>query len=102
MNDRELDTAIEDVLFAADKMYGASVPAPPYSTTGDGMLKVLEAMRERGPETGFTPKNPYTVAHGWWCKIQMADRASIIRFADSLPRAVALAALAALGQEAKT
>lgn len=75
------------------RLDGASVPHPPtYSTTGDGMLAVLERMRELGWRSLVTTYGERIEAmfypgEGW--PIYAAS-------ADTLPHAVCLAALEAV------
>lgn len=67
-----------------------------YSSTGDGMLMVLEAMRERG--WSFQLSDGLTET-SLWVALFESDRADHQIYADSLPRAVAEAAKAALEEE---
>lgn len=89
--------------------HGDHSPLPPYaySTTGDGMLIVLEAMRERGwhgmLDYGF-PGDGYWVEAGFTRLVEPAEGRGPFDNApaahhDSLPAAVALAAKAALEAE---
>lgn len=110
MSDRELDALV------AEKVMGISVElihtdAYPreiffcgatslvravdhYSSTGDGMLAVIEKMRERGLsfEAGWCPE--WGADATFW-----GNGARYLADGPSLPRAVSLAALKALGVE---
>ena len=78
---------------------------PRYSTTGDGMLAVVEAMRGRGwsMQANTSPAQTPVV---WFSKVDhtkaLTDAAhyqgQAVADADTLPRAVSLAALRAVGK----
>ncbi len=84
---------------------------PDYSSTGDGMLLVLEAIRERawvvsideasvGPAGARTPENHRRL---WDCTLKPfddEDERYIVEMDESLPRAVALAAKSATEEPA--
>jgi hypothetical protein len=106
LTDRELDAALEKRLFG---WQGRKVPGeggwtfPHYSTTGDGMLKVLEAMRERSRSIRLHWNDVSKLWVAWFSDRPWAPGAAGDLYQDessdaSLPRAVALAALAALEQ----
>lgn len=80
----------------ADPGAGAScgMMPPHYSTTGDGMLMVVEAMRERGFHWSVDTKPPM------WTAFFKGDD-PVYMWGDTLLHAVALAALTALDQEAE-
>ena len=97
LTSRELDVALAERLFgwrryrpgwrARNNKYWEDVPH--YSTTGDGMLLVLEAMGERGH--GFNIYGRAGQAYGcYFDEVEVSGSGN----ADTLPRAVALAALA--------
>ncbi len=71
-------------------------PLPAYSTTGDGMLMVLEAMQERG---WFVTLTDYALPR-WWEVEFLPDPLKpgevVLGKAPVLPTAVSLAAKAAL------
>lgn len=108
MTDRELDALV------AERVMGFHLPkprtaleeeeGPHYSTTGDGMLVVVEEMRKRG-HPGRVSWGPDASYGAWfWERVaHVGEREEDIRVyfdADhSLPRAVCLAALKALGVE---
>ena len=74
---------------------------PPYSATSDGMIKVLEAMRERGwpIEIRWRPYGGVLVMMGDGLAIGDGLAPGAAEWAETLPRAVALAAKAALEAE---
>ena len=105
--DRELDAKLDVVLFGhgllgKDTMRHDRLEYPHYSTTGDGMLLVLEKMRERGFRFTLETRNPVRSDLAWkpWAQFhRYKDGVPMViqsAEADTLPRAVALAALAAL------
>ena len=69
-------------------------PYPPYSSTGDGMLAVLEALKKRGCTNAGVFWIP-RFEGGKWCAV--TEEGGDYTMADSAPRAVCLATLAALG-----
>lgn len=74
------------------------VAPPAYSTTGDGMLLVLEAMKEHSASLNLYPPSNYA-KRATAC---YSDGSGWIPFhADTLPTAVALAAKAVLEAEAR-
>jgi hypothetical protein len=114
MTDRELDAYLAENLFrwtlmVSDRGFGSRVanatgglaglptyPVPSYSSAGDGLLLVLEAMRERG-WNGYTHVVPEDSLYH--AAFQHESTKSIVldwHDCDSLPRAVAEAAYAAL------
>lgn len=62
-----------------------------WSSTGDGMILVLEAMRERGLVVKI-----HAIHAGWAAYFRRDSDPWAVRSADTLPRAVALAAKKAL------
>jgi len=119
LSPRELDAALA-VAFGAEKVIpydtnegyffisfgqdkdggGICEPLHNYSTTGDGMLLVLEAMRERG--YGFEMTDDVSTGQTGWEVQVWKDSSSVLGWllhAETLPRAVALAALAAMKVE---
>ena len=103
MTDRELDAKVAEHLFGlpTEDLY---LPHP-YSSTGDGMLAVVEAMRGRGwsMQANTSPAQTPVV---WFSKVDhtkaLTDAAhyqgQAVADADTLPRAVSLAALRAVGK----
>ena len=69
---------------------------PFYSTTGDGMLAVVEAMRGKGYGGVIYVDRPSAVFIKMPGVTSIADEMLMLVSADSLPRAVCLAALRAL------
>ena len=111
IDDVALDAWLAEHLFGLTDEVKAANPSwrnhiPDYSTTGDGMLLVLEAMRERGHDGSaavnidsyrqavFYPKG--SVVRSLLFGFRSRDWTS----ADTLPLAVALAARAAIEAEA--
>lgn len=75
---------------------------PRYSSTGDGMLLVVEAMRGRGyrVEVDVLPPEANTVEYAVRVKVtKFSSLMAVVDHAPTAPRAVALAALRALGVE---
>jgi len=98
MTDRELDLLIAKHVFGANltPTKNISVSTPAFSTTGDGMLAVIEKMRERGFWVSLTTRriDGYDfLAKVWNFEVEKSEAA------DTAPRAVAIAALRALGVE---
>ncbi len=111
--DTMTDTAALDA-YLAEHLFGITLlpepvtrhAVPEYSTTGDGMLMVLEAMRERGHD------GQLGVTIDSYRQALFSPRGSVLRSllfgfrsrdwttADTLPLAVAQAARAALEAEA--
>ncbi len=86
---------LRDGKITADDVGNVMSERPGLSTTGDGMLLVLEAMRERGWGAVIVMGRQV-----WSIDVQTAKCKTLSRArADTLPRAVALAALAALDKE---
>lgn len=119
MTDRELDALVAEkvmgwTLVKGDRERGSPIAnelgglagmmcgtIPRYSTTGDGMLAVIEAMHKRG--WSCSAEGP-DLFGGCWAEFSQME-GKMMRGpdgdADSLPRAVCLAALQALGWEEK-
>lgn len=115
MNDRELDAFLAEHLFGWEReqdgclvvadgpskgyrFYPGEEIDPAYSSTGDGMLQVLEKMRERGFKGSVVwdrldQRSPTHITADWSVTFDGAAGA----LNDSLPRAVAAAAFTALG-----
>lgn len=99
MTDKELDIAIAKHVFGANltPTKNISVSTPAFSTTGDGMLAVIERMRERGWTPHILIGQKSTIAT---FLIPNAGGASDPAKDEPAPRAVAIAALKALNVEA--
>lgn len=84
-----------DYVYAGGLYYVADGKAhelPDY-LTGDGMLAVIERMRELGWMGDL-----FSVSGGWQCEFWHKGKGTVRERRDTAPEAIALAALAALGK----
>ncbi len=102
MTERQIDALLHKHLFGLPEYLDGWHPWEPehYSTTWEGMGLVVEAMREKGFRywgTDWIERPPDAI----FCRYSSVDLDGGERFshADTLPMAVALAALRALGVE---
>lgn len=96
MTDRSLDAWLAEHLFDIPEavVRGLALGASPYSSTGDGMLHVLEAMRKREWRALM---GTWSTGPGYRCQFYtITNEEGVSALADSLPLAVALSAKAAL------
>ena len=112
MTDRELDSLVAEKVCGWMRIYdgtrwsnpdshplaNAPTECPAYSTSGDGLLLVIEAMRKKEWSINLLDHYDEWEAQGFvW-----GDKAIRVSECDpSAPRAVCLAALRALGVEVK-
>lgn len=75
------------------------LPPSPYSTSGDGMLAVMEAMRAKGWGYRITATRNGGTVHVWFAEFPQSWDDVTPASGPSAPRAVAIAALRALGVE---